>query len=140
MDLVADTGPLYAIFDAKDRHHERVRSVFESYRGSIVVPLPVVTEVDYFLSRYLGSQAALDFVESLSTGAFEVDHLEPGDLRRCHELMGRYDDLGLGFVDASVMVVAERRRTREILTVDERDFRAVGRHDHGTFVLYPLDL
>jgi uncharacterized protein len=137
--LVADTGGLYALYDAGDRHHAAVVEVVRSYHGPIVVPLPVVAELDYFLSRYLGSGAALDFLDSLASGAFTLDHLQRIDLGRARELMARYDDLSLGFVDATVMAVAERLKTRDILTLDLRDFRAVGRHRHGTFVLRPAD-
>jgi len=135
--LVADTGGLLALYDTADRHHRAVRSVVEEHRGPIVVPLPVVAELDYFLTRYLGTAASLDFVDSLVSGAFSLDHLTATDLGRCRELMARYDDLELGFVDASVIVVAERLKTCEILTIDHRDFRAVGGHRHGSFVLRP---
>ena len=139
MTLVADTGGIYALYDAGDRHHQGTREVVEAYRGPIVVPLPVVSEVDYFLTKYLGQGAALDFLESLSSGAFALDHLKATDLERCRQLLVRYAALELGFVDASVIAVAERLHTGEILTVDQRDFRAVGRHRHGPLVLLPAD-
>ena len=139
MTLVADTGGLYALYDADDRHHEKVRETLGAHRGPTVVPLPVVAEVDYFLTKYLGPAASLDFVESLLSGAFTLDHLTGRDIERCHQLLVRYRDLELGFVDAAVITVAERLRTREILTLDERDFRAVGQHHHGTLILRPFD-
>ena len=137
--LVADTGGIYALYDASDRHHREVRAALERHRGPIVIPLSVVAEVDYFLTKYLGQAAALDFLDSLASGAFTLDHLQPQDIRRCRELLTRYKDLELGFVDASVIAVAERLRTREILTIDQRDFRAVGEHLHGSLILRPAD-
>ncbi len=139
MTLVADTGGLYALYDASDRHHQGVKTVIEAHRGPIVVPLPVVSEVDYFLTKYLGTAAALDFLDSLATGAFALDHLTPADIDRCTELVRRYLDLDLGFVDAAVITVAERLHTCKILTLDQRDFRAVGQHRHGPLILYPAD-
>jgi predicted nucleic acid-binding protein len=138
--IVADTGGIYALYDAGDRNHEAARIILESSSAPFIVPLPVVAEVDYFLNRYLGTDASLDFLDSLRSGSFALDHLKPADLHSCYELMERYRDLDLGFVDASVLVVAERLGTRTILTLDHRDFRAVGSNSHGTLILYPADL
>lgn len=139
MTLIADTGGLYALYDADDRHHAAVRRVVEGHPGPIVVPLPVLAELDYFLTRYLGQAASLDFLDSVASGAFTLDHLVAEDIARSRALLDRYKDLELGFVDASVIALAERLRTREILTIDERDFRAVARHRHGLLVLHPAD-
>ncbi len=43
--LVADTRPLVAMLNAKDRHREACTVV----RGPIIVPAPIVTEIAYFL-------------------------------------------------------------------------------------------
>ena len=139
MTLVADTGALYALYDRDDRNHRSVLRVVSAHRGPIVVPLPVAAELDYFLTRYLGTDAALDFLASIEAGAFALDHLVKGDLARSRELVERYRDLPLGLVDATVIAVAERLETRAILTLDMRDFRAVGGHSHGAFVLLPAD-
>lgn len=139
MTLVADTGALYALYDADDKHHDAVRAVVEAYAGPIVVPLPVVAELDYFLVRYLGGEAELDFLASVQSGAFSLDHMRSRDISRVEELVKRYADLALGFVDAAVLAVAERLRTQTILTLDLRDFRAVGRHEHGALTLLPTD-
>jgi predicted nucleic acid-binding protein len=47
--LIADTGPLVAMLNAKDRHHEACTSLFRRFRGPVIVPAPIVTEVAYFL-------------------------------------------------------------------------------------------
>jgi predicted nucleic acid-binding protein len=43
--LIADTGPLVAMLNAKDRHHEACTALFRRFRGPIIVPAPIVTEV-----------------------------------------------------------------------------------------------
>jgi predicted nucleic acid-binding protein len=47
--LIADTGPLVAMLNAKDRHHEARTAMFRRFRGPVIVPAPIVTEVAYFL-------------------------------------------------------------------------------------------
>lgn len=54
-------------------------------------------------------------------------------------LEDRYEDLGLGLADLSVMVLAQRFGTRRILTFDARHFRAVRPLQGGSFLLLPDD-
>ena len=46
--LTADTGPLVAMLNAKDRHHDACTALFRRFRGPIIVQAPIVTEVAYF--------------------------------------------------------------------------------------------
>lgn len=139
MILVADTGALYALYDAGDEHHAAVKAALEAHRGPVVVPSAILSEVDYLLREFLGVDAELDFLASLRSGAFQLEELTPDDLDRCSELIARYRDLDLGLADAAVMATAERHGTLSILTVDERDFRAVLSRSGKPFVLLPAD-
>lgn len=139
MTLVADSGALYALYDAGDRHHRGVRDVVETEAGPIVVPAAVLPELDYLLREFLGLDAELDFLDSLLAGAFAVDSGIERDLPRCRELIAAYRDLDLGLVDSAVMATAERLGTLRILTVDERDFRAVRSASGKPFVPLPAD-
>ena len=51
----------------------------------------------------------------------------------------RYRDLELGLADASLVVLAQRFRTRRLVTFDERAFRAVAPLQGGSFTLLPAD-
>ncbi len=138
MTLVADTGGLYALVDADDAYHEAVRRVIEQERGPLIVPVAILSELDYLLREFLGVDAELDFIDSLLQGAFTPEALTAIDLTRCRELIEGYRDLDLGLADAAVIATAERLNLRRILTVDERDFRAV-KPRHGAFTLLPAD-
>lgn len=89
----------------------------------LVVPGPVIVEVDQLLRARVGSHAARLFLEALDAGEHEVTFLTPGLLRRAIELDARFADLDLGVADASVMALAERQRL-PILTFDFEHFRA----------------
>ena len=138
MTLVADTGGLYALYDADDAHHVRVRRVIEQERGLIIIPMAILAEVDYLLREFLGVDAELDFLDGIISGAYTLEPLTVVDMERCRELIATYRDLDLGLADAAVIATAERLNIRRILTVDERDFRAV-RPKKGHFVLLPAD-
>jgi hypothetical protein len=39
--LIADTGPLVAMLNAKDKHHQACTTLFRRVRGPIIVPAPM---------------------------------------------------------------------------------------------------
>ncbi len=69
MTLVADSGALYALYDADDAHHGEVRKVIDHERGAIIVPTVILAELDYLLREFLGIDAELDFLEGIASGA-----------------------------------------------------------------------
>lgn len=139
MSLVADTGGLYALYDADDAYHAVVRDLVQREVGPIIVPSAVLGELDYLLREFLGIDAELDFLDGLSTGALTLEPFTPSDVTRCRELIATYRDLDLGLVDSAVIATAERLEVRRVLTVDERDFRAV-RPKGGPLTLLPSDV
>ncbi len=138
MTLVADSGALYALYDADDSHHAAVRQVLETERGPIIIPTAILAEVDYLLREFLGIDAELEFLRGITDGAYTLESLTPVDLVRCQELISLYRDLDLGLADSCVIATAERLGIKHVLTVDERDFRAV-KPAIGSFVLLPAD-
>lgn len=138
MTLVADSGALYALYDADDAHHSEVRQVIDREQGNIILPTVILAELDYLLREFLGVDAELDFLAGITSGAYTLESFLTADLERCCELIAGYRDLDLGLVDAAVMATAERLGIQNILTVDERDFRAV-QPRRGPFILLPAD-
>ena len=139
MALVADSGAIFALYDKRDRHHSAVVKVLDRERGLVIVPAAILGELDYMLREHLGVQAEIDFIESLITGAFTLESLTKQDMARCHELITAYGNLDLGLADAAVIATAERLEIDRILTLDERDFRAVRSKRGKPFALLPAD-
>ncbi|HEX7448806.1 MAG TPA: PIN domain-containing protein [Pirellulales bacterium] len=139
MALICDTGGIYAVHDADDLQHAAVKEIFENEPGPLFLPAVLLAEIDYLLTRRLGVDAALDFIDSIERGAFTLVVPTAEDIARCRELMIQYRDLPLGIADASVVAAAERMHIQRILTVDERHFRAVRPRLFSHFVLLPAD-
>jgi predicted nucleic acid-binding protein len=139
MALIADSGGIYGLYDASERKHKAIRAAFEAERGLVVIPMAVLSELDYLLRKKLGVRAELDFIDAVQTGAFTLEACSPEDLTRCAALIETYRDLDLGLADASVIACAERLRTLRILTVDERHFRVVRTSRGKPLVLLPAD-
>ncbi len=123
MPLLIDTGPLYALADVDDDWHERATDLLLRTRETLLVPVTVLPEVSYLLHRRLGPEAESRFVASLAAGELTVEPLSRRDLERTVELTARYADLG--FVDCTVVAMAERLHLRSIVTTDRRHFAAV---------------
>ncbi|MEX0702044.1 MAG: PIN domain-containing protein [Planctomycetales bacterium] len=137
--MICDTGAIYALYDADDAHHVPVREAWDSESGPFVLPMTLLSEVDYLLHTRLGIDAALDFVESVESGAFVLQPLLADDVTRCRELMNDYRDLVLGLADASIVAIAERLNLHRVLTVDLRHFRTVRPKHVSHFLLVPAD-
>lgn len=121
--ITLDTSALFALLNRTDRHHERIVEALRSTPPPYVVPVAILSEVAYVVESRLGGRVLDAFLNDLATGAYTADCGE-GDLPRIRDLARRYEDLPLGFADASVIACAERRRGL-VLTRDERDFRVV---------------
>ena len=85
----------------------------------------MVVELDWFAAARLGSSAFLAFLDDIEERRLEVLELVAGDYRRVRDLIARYGDLPLGFVDAAVLSVAERLREPKVMTLDHRHFGVV---------------
>ena len=137
MTVIADTGALYALADRSDRWHESVSEWWSASRPSIIVPVTVLPEVTYLIASRLGAQAEIAFVRSVVEGELPTEPLEPEDIARAVALMNKYADLPLGFVDATVVAIAERLETRDVLTTDRRHFAVIKPANGKRLLLHP---
>ena len=122
MALLVDTGILYAYYDRNDAWHTRARALIRRNAGALMVPAVVIPEVDHLLGARLGSEARHTFYRGLIDGDYHVIDLPADALARVAEIDRRFASLDLGFVDAAIVVVAERMSIRLIATTDRRHF------------------
>lgn len=120
-----DSGVLYAYYDRSDAWHRATLALFEGERGALIVPAPVIAEVDYLLARRLGRKAQWTFYRGLIEGDYLIAELSRSGYRRVLELNEHYADLALGFVDGAVIAIAEELGLGRIATTDRRHFGAV---------------
>ena len=135
--VLVDTGPLYAMADQDDGWHDRVRTYLDTARVQLVVPVTVLPEVCYLIGTHLGASAEVQFTRSVQRGEVKVEWLKKEDLSRTVEVMEKYLDANLGFVDASLVAVAERLKIRELLTTDRRHFSLVRPRHCASLTLRP---
>ena len=119
---VVDTGPLVALFNRKDPAHGMVRSGWGPLFGKFVTTGAVITESFHMLQPLAGGAEAL--TGFLRKGLVVIDEtFAQNRLDAAVALMARYRDTPMDFADATLVLLAERLATPNVLTLDERGFR-----------------
>lgn len=137
MSFLLDTSFLYAFLNRKEQDHERVLAVAQTIHEPVILPVPAITEVAYLLLRDVNSDAVANFIASLATTDFVLESPQTEDYTRASEVIRRYGDGHVDFVDAIIVAMAERLSITRILTLDVRHF-AVFRPSHcEAFELLP---
>lgn len=137
--IVLDTSGLLAAIDGSQRHHAAAAAAIRAATGPLLLSPFVLAELDYLLSTKVSRQAAAALLEQVAAGAYRLEPMESVDIARASEIVLQYRDLQLGLADASLVVLAERHGTIDILTLDERHFRAVAGPGGRPFRILPAD-
>ena len=133
--VLVDAGPLVALIDRGDEHHQRCVDALRGIRDPLMTVWPAVTEAMYLLGPSWPAQAALwEMVESEAVALLQLDG---DDVPRMAELMRKYKDLPMDLADAALVRVAERERIRHVFTLDQRDFRVYRPAGLGRLSLLP---
>ena len=137
MPILVDTSAVIALADRASTAHADVTAIVQSARDTLLVPITVLPEADYLLTTRLGVHVASAFLESLVRGDLAFELLTPADVRRSLEVIRTYAGSDIGFVDASIVALAERLRISHILTLDRRHFGLLRPAHRASFDLLP---
>jgi uncharacterized protein len=135
--LVVDTGPLLAALDVNDRDHARRRDFLAEATEPIVVPAPVVVELEWMTTNRVGREEFDDFLDDVETGGVRIEPLNAQDYGRIRVLLRQYANFPLRLVDASVVAVCERLGERKVATLDHRHFGVIRPSHTRSFRLLP---
>lgn len=138
MAFLLDSGFLYAQLNGKDEHHAEVSAAAKiAEREPIILPVPAITEVTYLLQRDLGIEAVAVFLDALPETDLILETPLAEDYKRAAEILRKYNDANLDFVDAVIAAIAERLNFEKILTVDRRHFGAFAPRHCAAFEILP---
>jgi uncharacterized protein len=137
MALVLDTGVLYAALDASDPDHRSCATLLEHGEEMLLIPAPVLVELDYWVRRFSSAQVWLSFCEEIRSGAYTVVPLDATLLLEAARLQARYADLPLGLVDAAVFATCESIGERKVATLDRRHFSILRTREGAALELLP---
>jgi predicted nucleic acid-binding protein len=137
--IVLDTGGLYAALDANESLHARAAEALLTVRPPRVLSPLVLAELDYLLGARVGHRAQLALIDEVVRGVYLLDSFTADDVSLARRVMDRYAEHRIGLADASVVVLANRHRTLDLLCTDERHFRTLRGAGGKPFRLLPLD-
>lgn len=137
MALVLDTGVLYSVLDREQAAHAACLKLVTDAGERLIVPDPVLVELDYFVRKTATLQTWRDFVQQVSEGTYAIYPLSTDTLSRAADLEVQYADLNLGLVDASVIAVCEELAEHKVATLDRRHFSVVRTRSGGVLNILP---
>lgn len=117
--ILIDSGPLIALFDSSDKHHQKSVDFVKSNKFTLITTIASVTETLHLLS--FNRNAQIDFLEWINRGGVEIFNIEHSDFIRIKELTEKYKDLPMDFADSCLVLLAEKLEITSIATID-RDF------------------
>jgi predicted nucleic acid-binding protein len=137
--IILDTGGLYAALDANEALHGRAVAALVAATPPRVLSPVVLAELEYLIGNRVGHQAQMSLIDEVARGAYQLELFSSDDAGHAKRIMERYADLRIGLADASVVVLASRHRTLELLCTDERHFRVLRGTGGRPFRLLPFD-
>ncbi len=137
--ILLDTSGLLAAIDSSQRSHQTAAHSLSGATPPLLLSPFVLAELDYLLATRVGLHAEQALLDEVARGAYQLEPFSEDDVAGAAEVIQRYAALELGLADASLVVLANRHGTVDILTLDERHFRAVEGPGGRPFRVLPAD-
>ena len=137
--ILLDTSGLLAAIDESQRHHAEAARVLREATGPLSLSPFVLAELDYLIATRVSTSAARALLEQVSASVFRLECLDSQDIEAANAVLDRFSDQELGIADASLVVLADRYDTRDVLTLDERHFRTLRDAKGRSFRILPAD-
>lgn len=137
--ILLDTSGLLSALDESQRHHRECASLIAEAAPPFLLSPFVLAELDYLLMRHVNRDAQLALLDEVARGTYQLEPFAAADVARAREVVDQYADLKVGLADASIVVLAERHAVTEVLTLDERHFRALRIERRKQFKVLPFD-
>jgi predicted nucleic acid-binding protein len=123
--VILDTGPLVALIDARDRHHQWAVQQWADIEPPLLTCESVISEACFLLDqiRTGGRPVFAMLVRKAIAIPFRLaDHIE-----EVRGLLRKYAGVPMSVADASLVRMAEQTPQGRVLTLD-RDFRLYRKH------------
>jgi uncharacterized protein len=133
-----DTGPLVAYLDASEESHGEISARLDAFTGQLFTTSAVITEAMHFVAGDRRGPALLaEFVAQ--SGLQILDFSDAPSLAEAARRMEKYRNVPMDYADATLVLLAERLRVFDLLTLDRRGF-SVFRSARGKHFSLVLDL
>lgn len=135
MTTLLDAGPLVAILNAEDAHHEWAVDHARRLGAPFLTCEAVLSEAHFLLQDTPGGRSRL--IEIAESDRLRVPFSYTAHAGRVHDLVRTYSDLPASFADACLVRMAEVHDDARVFTVDS-DVRVYQKHGRAPIpVLMP---
>ena len=138
MILLDTSGLLAALFPDQRLHKECAAALRDAEPPRILSPF-VLAELDYLILKYAGVEVELMFLDKVRRGVYDLADVDSYEMADVQAVIKKYASLCVGLADAATVLLAEKYKTRNILTLDERHFRAMKTASRKSFRILPAD-
>ena len=122
--VLTDSGYWLALANQNDRWHSRALKITALLeQETLVITWPVITETCHLLLTRLNVLAQTLFLNQIDQ-CTQLFQLEYRHIPKIQQLMTKYADLPIDLADASLVLAANELHECQILSTDQRDFRA----------------
>jgi len=137
--ILIDTGGLLSALDESQTWHRECIQALGKARPPYLLSPFVLAELDYLVLRNVGRAAQSSLLEEVARGAYALESFDSHDVARANAIIARYEGLDIGLADASIVVLAERHQVADVLSLDQRHFRAMHIGQIKRFRILPFD-
>ena len=137
--ILADTSAVLQLASSSATRHDDVLRIVDELSEPFLLSPFVLAELDYMLGSRHGQGQQLALLAEVTEGAYELAEFTRADVESATEVMRDYADLRVGLADASIVVLAMKHETADVLTFDHRHFRAMRGPGGRPFRLLPDD-
>lgn len=114
--IILDTGPLVALLNGRDTHHEWAKAQFACLKPPLITCEPVLSEACFLLRRLPGAPRAV--LQLLDRGVLEVPFRLAAESQVLAALMHRYASVPMALADACLVRMAEQHSDSAVMTLD----------------------
>jgi len=125
MQIILDTSAVIGLVDKKYKKHEYLKRILTEKENVYILPSTTIGEICYMLNSRFGNKIELILLEEIVKTSFQLELLKDLDIIRIIEILKKYDNLNIGYVDASIVAIAERLKINKILTLDRKHFEVI---------------
>ncbi|HEY2381070.1 MAG TPA: PIN domain-containing protein [Terriglobia bacterium] len=123
-NVILDTGPLVALIDRADHHHDWSVSEWDDIQPPMLTCESVISEACFLLDQIQGSGPVF---EMLSRNTIEVAFRLQDHLKLLRTLIRKYANLPMSVADACLVRMAEQIPNSSVFTLDS-DFKLYRKH------------
>ena len=123
--VIVDAGPLVALLDRRDAHHEWAVRQFDAYSEPFLTCEAVLTETFFLTSRL--NHGSERFFQLLGGGVIRVALELMSERVALASLVAKYADVPMSLADACLVRMVELTPDARVMTLDS-DFRIYRQH------------